>query len=114
MSAYNSGFVTGMNSIGGSSLTPFIPVHERPEELIDGGSAGEHYHLTQAQWDLNNSIQAIPDVVDKITSLATFDQEAALRIYEPVADGAVEELLFEALPDGSLDVMMEFGGYYAT
>lgn len=115
MSAYNSGFVTGTNSIGGSSLSPFVPVHERPEELIDGGSAGEHYHLTQAQHTATAAIAAIPNVATDLDDLLAVGVTDILAIHEPVVEGLVEgDFMYEVLADGSYDVLVSTGDSYVT
>jgi hypothetical protein len=103
MPAYNSGFVTGTNSIGeGGSLEPFVPVHERPAEQIQGGVPGEHYHLDAAEHELMQRLYEIGEL--KLTA-----------IYEPMVEGQIEgDFLYEELPDGSIDIMVDFGGKYAT
>lgn len=78
------------NSPGSSFSGDFTIVHERPEELIQGGAPGEHYHLTAAEHaDLGAAI-------------------AAGKIYEPLM--AAGELVLD--PDE--DIMMAWGGSYAS
>lgn len=46
-SAYINAFLSKNKSV--PNLTPFVVVHERPAELIQGGEPGDHYHVTAAQ-----------------------------------------------------------------
>jgi hypothetical protein len=123
MSAYNSGFVTGTNSIGGDTLTPFVPVHERPAELIDGGSAGEHYHLTEDQHTDTLAILAIEDIENKIET-AYERSEPGIRIYEPMISDDIENdnvtyigaepKVPDFMTDEDGDIMVGWAGEYAT
>lgn len=67
-----------------------VLVHEDPDELIQGGLPGEHFHLNASQYSvINNNIH--------------------LKIYEPVSNDTAEILFND---DG--DVLMEWGGDYAS
>ena len=82
-----------------AAIANLPPVHDLPGQEIDGGTTGEHYHLTEDEWifltDLaENGIPEPPPVVHKI--------------YEPVA--AAGSLLFTTAGD----CMMAWGGNYAS
>lgn len=78
------------NSPGSSFSGGFTIVHERPEESIQGGAPGEHYHLTAAEY----------------TTLGA--GVASGKIYEPLM--AAGELVLN--PEE--DIMMAWGGSYAS
>lgn len=78
------------NSPGSSFSGEFTIVHERPEELIQGGASGEHYHLTAAEY----------------ANLGTGGGSS--KIYEPVCTNG--EINFTS----SGDILMAWGGRYAT
>lgn len=78
------------NSAGSSFTGEFTIVHERPEELIQGGAPGEHYHLTALEY----------------ANLGTGGGSG--KIYEPLMASG------ELVLDPSEDVMMAWGGSYAS
>lgn len=78
------------NSPGSSFSGNFTIVHERPNELIQGGALGEHYHLTALEYaNLGAAI-------------------ASGKIYEPIMASG------ELVLDPNKDVMMAWGGSYAA
>lgn len=88
MRAYEPGFrlKRPIGTLFESSL-----VHEDPKQLIQGGSAGEHYHVTTAE------LARLQELVNP-----------GIPIYEPVT--AAGEILF----DNNGDVLMDHGGSYVT
>lgn len=85
MSAYNPGAIVPIAPIEIAVL-----VHDDPLQQIQGGIAGQHYHLTSTQHSL-------------VAGLAT----TGIPIFEPVAISG--ELVY----DGTGDVLVDIGGYYA-
>lgn len=45
--AYKPRYVTQKS---GTGLSGYL-IHEDPDQSIQGGSIGEHYHLTKAEWE---------------------------------------------------------------
>ena len=67
MSAYNGAFIH--RTLSNSPLIGnYIPVHESTFEGIQGGTVGEHYHLTIAQHN----------VVQKLETIG-------IKLYEPIS-----------------------------
>ena len=89
MSAFKPSFIYR------SKIYPFSGVydltHEKPEELIQGGSPGEHYHLTEAE---HTGVQSLLTV--------------GAKIYEPVYKN------FEPMFSSGGDIMMAWGGSYVA
>lgn len=82
-------FIVGSGTAKKLSATNPVPpdamfnVHEEPTQDIQGGSPGEHYHITEAELDFLQAQMATPPVV-----------------YEPVCEDG------EALFDDSGDILM--------
>jgi hypothetical protein len=68
-------------------------IHETAAQNIQGGSPGEHYHLTEEE---HAAVAAL--------------QGGALKLYEPVMDGTTGELAVTV--DG--DCLMAWGGEYVA
>lgn len=65
-SPYSTAFMQTGTVLGSSSgMVSSEVVHERAAELIQGGSAGQHYHLTAMEL---SSISAIPGIVGAVSS----------------------------------------------
>lgn len=88
MSAYKpNAFVPGIYGPGVSGGTNLV--HEDPLQNIQGGTAGEHYHLTEAEHTYLSHLALV-----------------GIPLFEPVAING--ELIFDG---GTGDVLMDFMGY---
>jgi hypothetical protein len=85
MSAYKPTFISKTTNI--PSIGRVVLMHEDPAQQIQGGSPGEHYHLTAAQ----------------------VAQTAQHKVYEPVYING--EPVFVGDP---LDILVAWGGKYAA
>ena len=90
-SPYSPAPVTPISFLSaGSIFTP--PVHDVPGQAVQGGTTGEHYHLTEAQYLALLNSQAIGN-----------------PIYEPVMTSLSELILID-----SGDCLVANGGSYAS
>lgn len=71
-------------------------VHENPDQAIQGGAPGEHFHLTENE---HTFLQEL------------FANGVAQKIYEPMM--ANDEFVYIEV-DGQLDVVTAWGGDYAS
>lgn len=87
MSAYRpNAFIPSISGslVGGSSL-----IHEDSAQLIQGGTSGEHYHLTEVEHTYLSHVAAV-----------------GIPLYEPIAIAG--EILFDSVTG---DVYMGLAGY---
>lgn len=68
-------------------------VHENPDQAIQGGAPGEHFHLTE---DEHSFVQEL------------FEEGVEQKIYEPVMNEAALVLTLSG------DCLVAFGGSYAS